>query len=105
MTSSGRSEPVVFEAWASRPIAVAPLTVTDLPLPPVPAPKQLALGLVLIAVVLVLRVCSVSTLPPLPTTRSSAETPLASALAAIDRDSTRASAQTAASRNGMSLGI
>jgi len=98
-------DPVCLDAWPSRPSAVAPLIVTDLPLPAVPAPKQLALGLVLIVVVPVLSVCSVSTLLPLPTTRSSVETPLASALAANGRDSARASAHAAASRNGMSLGI
>src|SRR3954452_2937213 len=105
LISSGRSEATSVEARASRPIAVLPLIVTGSPLPPVPLPKQVAWGLVLTAVVAVATDFSASTLPPLPTTRSWALKPLADAPAAKARVRVRASAQTAASRNGVILGI
>src|ERR1700759_217228 len=106
VTSSGRSEAVFATACESRPSAVAPRTLTALPLPPVPAPKQVALGLVLIETVPVFSVCSVSTLLPLPTTRSVALVPAASAAEQpSERDRTRASAQSAAARWWLLLGI
>src|SRR3954447_16394100 len=105
LISSGRSEATSVEARASRPIAVLPLIVTGSPLPPVPLPKQIAWGLDLSAVVAVAIGFSTSTLPPLPTTRSWALKPLADAPAARARVRVRASAQTAARRNGVILGI
>src|SRR3954447_1431772 len=105
LISSGRSEATSLEARASSPIAVLPLIVTGSPLPPEPLPKHSAWGLVLTAVVAVAIGFSTRTLLPLPTTRSSAWKPLAAAPAAIARVRVRASAQTAASRNGVILGI
>src|SRR4051794_18738689 len=105
LISSGLSAETVFEALASRPIAVLALIVTGSPLPPLPGPKQVALELVLTEVVAVAIGFSTSTLPPEPTTRSSALKPFAEAPAAKTRVMEKASAQTAASRNGMILGI
>src|SRR3954466_1226780 len=105
LISSGRNEATSVEARASRPIAVLPLIVTGSPLPPVPLPKQVAWGLDLTEGVAVATGFSASTLPPLPTTRSWALKPLADAPAARARVRVRASAQTAASRNGVILGI
>src|SRR3954469_10708064 len=105
LISSGRNEATSLEARASRPIAVLPLIETGSPLPPLPLPKHSALGLVLTVVVAVATGFSTRTLLPLPTTRSSAWKPLADAPAASARVRVRASAQTAASRNGVNLGI
>src|SRR5262249_46362086 len=80
-------------------------TVTFLPLPPEPLPRQVAFGLVGTFVVPVLSVCSVSVLPPLPTTRRSALTPFPAAMAAVENSIAMASAHAAASRIGARVGI
>ena len=103
--SSGRSAGIVFEPLASRPIAVVPFNCTLSPLPPFSGPKQVALGLVLTEVSAIVTGFSASTLPPLPTTRSSASGPFAAAIAVKTNVTESASAQTAASRNVVILGI
>jgi len=87
------------------PIAVVPFNCTLSPLPPVPGPKQVAWGLVLTEVSAIVTGFSASTLPPAPTTRSPASGPFATASPAKANVRDRASAQTAASRIGVILGI
>jgi hypothetical protein len=96
---------VNFEAWISRPNAVGPGMVTDLPLPPVPVPKQSAFGLVFIDAVPAPRESSARTLPLLLTTRRLTSGPFANAEAAVERANTTTSAHAATSRNEMDLGI
>ena len=84
--------------------AVGPAILAALPEPPVPLPKQSAFLLVGMLVVPVFSVFSASTLP-LATTRRSASTFFAEAIAVVETNRSRASAHAAASRIGMSLGI
>src|SRR5215218_3107598 len=105
LISSGRSAGIVLAPLASKPIAVVPCSCASSPLPPEPGPKQVALGLVLTEVSAIATGFSASTLPPLPTTRSSADGAFAAAIAVKANVRDRASVQTAASRNGMILGI
>src|SRR3954451_20226904 len=102
---SGRRSGSIRAASPRAPSAVSPGIRAGFPLPPEPVAKQSAPGLVGTVDVPVYCRWSVSTLPPVLITRTAAGIVPAIAWAVLASAANRASAQPAAGREKMSLGI